>query len=352
MEQQTPPQPRHRPRIHEGGRWTRRPARARRLILATGAAVLVITVGAALHAGAQAGSAASPARPTARTQSTATSQPTAAAAAKRGVVPPAATPTAATPTAVATPQATPPVGIDATAAPSGDINAALDNEINSILNANSQYQIGVALVSLSGGAGQDMVHQYGVQDTFEAGSTAKVLAAAAYYHLVETGGASLDDPMGSFTAGFQIQEMVQDSDNDSWSLVMDAIGHQELSDYAGSIGVTYSPESNTLTPAAMASVLSQLYTGQLLNPADTAELLSYMQDTNYETLIPAAVPPGVTVYHKYGLLDGELHDAGILTKGDNSYALVIYTKSEDLSDLQERTDVIHQLTQAVVNRLF
>jgi beta-lactamase class A len=185
-----------------------------------------------------------------------------------------------------------------------------------------------------------------------AASTAKVLAAAAYYHLVETGAASLDDPLGSYTAGFQLREMIQQSDNDSWSLIMDAVGHEELTEYAASLGVSYDPESNTLTPAEMATILAGVYSGTLLTAGHTAQLLSFMQDTNYETLIPAAVPEGITVFHKYGLLDDELHDAAVLAQGNTAYALVIYTKGQGLSDVPERTDVIHQLTQAVADALF
>ncbi|AXJ11664.1 serine hydrolase [Arthrobacter sp. PM3] len=237
----------------------------------------------------------------------------------------------------------------AAAAPIGD---ALDARINAIIAANSQYQIGVALVDVSAGADPSDVHEYGVRDAFVAASTAKVLAAAAYYHLVETGAASLADPLGAYTAGFQLKAMIQQSDNDSWSLIMDAVGHEELTRYAASLGVSYVPETNTLTPAEMAGILSGVYSGRLLNAEDTAELLSYMQDTNYETLIPAAVPDGITVFHKYGLLDDELHDAGILAKDGKAYALVIYTKGQDLSDVPERTEVIHQLTQAVAGALF
>jgi beta-lactamase class A len=240
-------------------------------------------------------------------------------------------------------------GLEAAALPApGTPNAALDTDINAIIDANSGYQIGVALIDLSDGA----VQEYGVRQAFVAASTAKVLAAAAYYHLVETGGASLDEPLGDWTAGFQLQQMIQDSNNDSWSLIMDAVGHTELSAYAASIGVSYDPDSNTLTPAQMAGILAALYSGELLDPEDTAQLLSYMQDTNYETLIPAAVPAGITVFHKYGLLGGELHDAGILTQGGRSYALAVYTKGEDTGDIPQRTEVIHQLTQAVTDALF
>ena len=294
------------------------------------AAVLAVVLAAGIYSFAQARLTA--ANPTAANPTTTSAAPSAATTAEAG--------------------ASPSASLNQAVPASSAVDAALDARIQAILAANSQYQIGVALVGLSQGAGTADVHEYGVREKFVAASTAKVLAAAAYYHLVETGAASLDDPLGSYTAGFQLREMIQQSDNDSWSLIMDAVGHEELTEYAASLGVSYDPETNTLTPAEMATIVSRLYSGTLLNADHTAELLSYMQDTNYETLIPAAVPDGITVFHKYGLLGGELHDAGILARDGTAYALVIYTKGQDLSDVPERTEVIHQLTQAVADALF
>lgn len=311
--------------------------RVRTVILAAVAAVLALGLASGIYSSAQARTATNLA-----TASAAPSVPTASAA----------------PSAPTTAQASAPAsaGLDAaaqkTSPPAGSIDAALDAKVNAILAANSQYQFGVALVDLSKDAGSADAHEYGVQEKFVAASTAKVLAAAAFYHLVETGDASLEDPMGSYTAGFQLREMIQQSDNDSWSLIMDAVGHEELTEYAASLGVSYEPETNTLTPAEMATIISGVYSGTLLNAGDTAQLLSYMQDTNYETLIPAAVPEGITVFHKYGLLGDELHDAAVLAQGSTAYALVIYTKGQDQSDIPERTEVIHQLTQAVAGSLF
>ena len=298
------------------------------------AAVLAVVLAAGIYSFAQARLTA--ANPTAANPTTTSAAPSAATTAEAG----------------ASPSASLNAAVQASGPASSAVDAALDARIQAILAANSQYQIGVALVGLSQGAGTADVHEYGVREKFVAASTAKVLAAAAYYHLVETGAASLDDPLGSYTAGFQLREMIQQSDNDSWSLIMDAVGHEELTEYAASLGVSYDPETNTLTPAEMATIVSRLYSGTLLNADHTAELLSYMQDTNYETLIPAAVPEGITVFHKYGLLGGELHDAGILARDGTAYALVIYTKGHDLSDVPERTEVIHQLTQAVAGALF
>lgn len=258
-------------------------------------------------------------------------------------VEPAATPAAGTADA-ALPAATP-------AAATG--HPALDAQIDAIIHGHPEYQIGVALLDLSDGAtASQEVNGYGVEEAFVAASTAKVLAAGAYYHLVETGQASLDNPLGAYPAESQLQAMIQQSNNDSWSLIMDAVGHAELTDYAAALGVDYAPTSNTLTAADMARILGALYSGTLLEPGNTAQLLAYMQDTNYETLIPAAVPATITVFHKYGLLGRELHDAAILAHGGRACALVIYTKGDDLSSVPERTEIIRQVTRAVTEAVF
>jgi len=221
-------------------------------------------------------------------------------------------------------------------------------EVRRIVAAHPDYRIGVVVQDTRGGEPQ----VYGDTADYTAASTAKILTAAAYYHLVETGEKSLGTELGSFDAGFQIEAMVNTSSDDSWLLLMNDIGYPELIEYAASIGISYDPEENLLTPAEMALLLKQLYAGQLLNPAHTEELLGYMQDTNDEELIPAAVPEGVTVNHKYGLVEGYVHDAGVLSSGGASYALAIYTWGAEDADSPARIDVIHQLTTAVTGALF
>ena len=231
---------------------------------------------------------------------------------------------------------TPPVSAD----PAG---TTLDAEINGVLAQNTGYQVGIALLNLNSGS----LRQYGLGVPFEAASTAKVLTAVAFYKMVEAGDASLDEPMGAYTAGFQLQEMVQDSDNDSWALLVDAVGQARLVEDMAAIGVSYDVDQNTLSAADMATVLADLYEGKLMNQQHTQQLLSYMQNTNDEDLIPAALPAGITVFHKYGLLAGELHDAAILTTPTRAMVLVIYTKGDDITDVPQRTELIHTITAAV-----
>ncbi len=365
MDDYLPPQPRHEPRSGPGSRHQHRPAkRIRRFIIgacaAAGAAALAVTLVAGLRGVPQADTSATGLIGTGFSASGLSGTGLSASGLSGTGLSAAG-------------EASDGLAGQEEPADAASTDPELAAAINGIIDANGQYQIGVALLELSDGAvqggtvqgstvqdgtGQDgtgqegAVQEYGVEAEFMAASTAKVLAAAAYLNLVETGEASLDDRLGNYRAEIQLQAMIQESNNDSWSLIMDAVGHDELSAYAAAIGVDYHPETNTLTPAAMARILAGLYSGGLLDPEHTAQLLSYMQDTNYESLIPAAVPSGVEVFHKYGLLGGNLHDAAILTGGGAAYALVVYTKGADLSDIPERTAVFHDVARAVVDGLF
>ena len=262
---------------------------------------------------------------------------------------PAADPQAANPAATDPPARDGDVIPARRAAP---VSPQLESRINAVIAAHSAYDVGVAMVDVSEGAIDDTVHEFGVPSGFVAASTGKILAAAAFYHLDETGQASLTDPLGYSTAGAQIRQMVQQSNNESWALILGVLGRQGLTDYAASIGINYDRSINVLTPADMARTLALLYTGRLLNPQNTAQLLSYMQNTNYETLLPAAVPPGVGVFHKYGLLSANLHDAGILVQDGEAFVLVVYTRGRGLSDMESRAVVIREVAGTVAEALF
>ncbi len=211
-----------------------------------------------------------------------------------------------------------------------------------------EHRIGVAIADLADGT----LRSYGDTTEYAAASTAKILTAAAYYHLVETGERELDTPLGSFNAAFQLKAMVNTSSDDSWLLLMRDIGYPELIEYADTLGITYDPEENDLTPQDMALLLQKLASGTLLDADHTAELLGYMQETNDEDLIPAALDPRITVHHKYGVVEGYVHDAALLEADGRSYAVVIYTWGPDDADSADRIDLVHQLTREITGALF
>ncbi len=245
-----------------------------------------------------------------------------------------------------------PLGSDGPAtlptAPVAAAPASLQETITAILDDAGDYRVGVALSDVPGGEART----FGDEDRFFAASTAKIITAAAFYPLVEQGEASLDDALGDYDAAFQLEAMVNNSSNDAWLLLMDAVGYPQLTAYAASLGIDYDPEENLLTAADMALVLRDLSAGELLDEADTAELLGYMQDTNDEALIPAGSRPDIVVQHKYGQVEDDLHDAALLTYQGTTVALVIYTEAVGDGDEAEQTELIHEITQAVEDSLF
>lgn len=235
-----------------------------------------------------------------------------------------------------------------------DTHPQLAKELDSIITANPSVSIGVALIDLDD---NDTSFTYGRITPFTAASTTKILTAASFLHGVEQGSYSLNMPLGISTASWQLQEMVNQSDNDSWSLFLELIGNAQLDAYARQNGLlSFDADSNTISPLDEARLLAKLYQHQLLNTADTSLLLSYMQNTNDETLIPAALPSGAVVYHKYGeLLDTDddgsgnfVHDAAIISYHGQHFVLAIYTDKSDDLDITTRQQIIHNITGDVV----
>lgn len=261
---------------------------------------------------------------------------------------PAAPASPAAPVASESPAATATLAAEPKAQATAAIPGNLQNKIDRILKGAKGYRVGVALTAVAGGE----TRTYGDASAFVAASTAKLITAAAYYHLVETGKATMEQKLGSYSAAFQLMSMINTSNNDSWLLLMNAVGFPDLIQYAASIGITYDPRQNRLTPAEMAVFLKQLHAGELLNPENTRQLLSYMQNTNVEAFIPAATRPDITVHHKYGQVYGNLHDVALLSFHDTTYALVIYTESADSRDQARRIRMIHSLTKTIVEALF
>ncbi len=218
--------------------------------------------------------------------------------------------------------------------------------IASVQKAINEYpsaDIGISMVDIDGGSQTDV----GETAAFTAASTTKVLTAILYMHRVEQGSATLDQTINGSTAQALLQKMINVSDNDAWADLNEFLGKPQMQSYAANLGLTsYDPYENTITPHDEAQLLAKLYRGELITNTHAQLLYTFMQHTSNEDLIPAALPSDATIYHKYGYLGGELHDAAIITYKGHHIALTIYTKGTDLSDYDARTAIFHTITAA------
>lgn len=222
---------------------------------------------------------------------------------------------------------------------------ALGVEIQKVIDANPQLDIGVSIKDLA----TEQSYTYGVDTQFIAASVGKLLTAILYLHNVENGTYTLDDQLGGTTSRALIQKMIGQSDNTSWKLLNDLMGHPALEEYARSIGVTsYDATDNKIKPSDVELILSKLYQRQLLDEDHTRFLLANMQQDQEEVqFIRRYIDPSIGVYHKAGWLSDRAHDTAIVENGDRPYVLVIFTKARYGDyDFQKGQELFSELTTA------
>lgn len=227
----------------------------------------------------------------------------------------------------------------------------LSQKVNAVINENPSLNIAVAVVDINTNTSAN----YGIQDNFAGASTTKVLTAVAYLHDVETGKRTLTEKFSGATAQVHLRRMINQSNNESWEALNTAVGSTRLELYAHEHGISsYKYYGNLMTSSDQALLLSKLYKQEFLNESNTRLLLSFMQNTNNETMIPAVKPSGSTLYHKYGQLEDRLHDSAIIVHNNRPIVLAIYTKggASDGSNYTSRTKLIQSLATTVFSTVY
>ncbi len=220
------------------------------------------------------------------------------------------------------------------ALPPGTVNAdAMAAEINQTITAHPEAQISVSITDLTTSKSYD----YGVNAGYLAASTAKLITATLFLHDVEQGKYTMQTKVNGNTATYELTQMIEVSDNDAWTGFNALLGDSSLQTWADQLGMTsYDVDTNILTSHDLASLLTKLYTKNLLSNSDKQLLLGHMAKANRTEFIVADVPAGVKVYHKAGWLNDRIHDAAIIDDGSHAYVLVVYTKTD--GDYDEATE--------------
>lgn len=203
--------------------------------------------------------------------------------------------------------------------------------LTKIIRSYTPIQSSIAVINIQTGK----IFNVGSNQSFVGASTTKIILAACLLHEVEIGKKNLSIQLGTYPASFQLQQMIQQSNNDAWHELTGYVGLNTLKDYVHTIGIQYNISQNSITTQNEALFLQKLYTEKLLNSQDTQLILSYMQNTNEDDLIAAWVPDNVKIYHKYGWLNNYIHDAAILVYNKTPVILVIYTKGNTTTANQQ-----------------
>jgi beta-lactamase class A len=227
--------------------------------------------------------------------------------------------------------------------------SSLTSDMQSVIADNSDLDISISLTDLQTGKN----YHFGDTSSFTAASLTKLLTATLFLHKVELSQASLSDTIGAGSAGSQLEKLIVDSDNDAWHAFNASLTTDAIQQYAREMGIeSYDSAENVIDSDDVALLLGKLARGQLLNNADTNQLLSYMQRANMRNFLVAGAPDGATAYHKIGYLSDRLHDAGLVKKGDRAFVLVIFSKSRGGYDFGRGANLFQGITGQVSGLFF
>lgn len=221
----------------------------------------------------------------------------------------------------------------------------MGTSIDEILAKYSGMQVSVTVTDLS----NDKSFHYGVDESYVAASTTKVITSIVFLQQVETGEQSLTEFINGESAQSLLQRMIVNSDNDAWKTLNSHLGYDTLQTWGQYMGLnSYDSTANTINTDDLALVLTKLYKGELIDTTNTRQLLAYMKEANRTEYIVNAVPSSVNVYHKAGWLDDRAHDAAIIDDGKHKYVLVIFSKVDGFYDPQIGQLLFKDITDATL----
>lgn len=247
----------------------------------------------------------------------------------------------------ATKSETPPKKITTTksvATPTIEVKPAASKEellshIGNIFIDSDNTEVSVSFYDLKTG------ESFGINDkeAQHAASVTKVLTGAYLLKKVQDKTIGLSDDLGAFTVEFNLKQMVNQSNTEAWEIIDDYLGLDPQQEFGQSLGLrAFNMQLNEMSPSDAVTLFRKLYRGELLNDRYTQKLLSYMQNTETENLITAAIPKEVNVYHKTGLLEGEVHDVAIVEHPKHPFIMAIFTVNKIMPDYDVRAKLIQK----------
>uniref|UniRef100_A0A7C4M023 Serine hydrolase n=1 Tax=candidate division CPR3 bacterium TaxID=2268181 RepID=A0A7C4M023_UNCC3 len=141
--------------------------------------------------------------------------------------------------------------------------------------------------------------------------------------------------------------MMEKSDNTaSYILAQQIIGMDKIQSFIDSLGLTQTSMAENKTSAKdMGILLVKSYKGEITSPALTAEMLNFMEKSDFDDRLPRGLPEGTKIYHKTGDEIGKIHDVGIVDLPGKPYFLGVLTS--DMTDEKKAKDIIATISKIV-----
>ena len=141
--------------------------------------------------------------------------------------------------------------------------------------------------------------------------------------------------------------MMEKSDNTAaYLLASHIVGIKNINTLNASWGLTQTDMiKNTTSNKDTAILLTKMYKGEITSPALTAEMLDFMDKSDFDDRIPRNLPEGTVVYHKTGDQVGKVHDAGIVATAQKPFYIGVFTT--DMTDVEAAKVAIGEIAKVV-----
>jgi beta-lactamase class A len=190
-------------------------------------------------------------------------------------------------------------------------------------------------------------YEYNADRINTGASTTKLFTASAFLAQLEKGAYTYEDKLGVYNTKFQLEQLVNQSNNISWDLFNSLLGKKNVENYAHNLGSnTFDFSENTLKARDITNYLTKLYTNKLHSKETSDYVLSLMQKTNDEAFVPKNTN-AYKLYHKNGQLEGVVNEAVLLVGNNKTLALGIYTDGNDKWEYEKRAELIKGLIQEI-----
>lgn len=199
-------------------------------------------------------------------------------------------------------------------------NSALNQLLASVVGSNPD-KYGVVVKDLKGG--QVSIHN--ANKVFASASYYKLFVAQRVYHMVDKGELRMGDKINGRTVEDCLRVMISVSDNGCGRALGDLVDWEKQNATLKNLGFLNTKlGGNQETSAAdVALLFERLYSGTLLSPSSTEHFLGILKEQKVNNRLPQGLPPGTTIAHKTGDLDGYFHDGGIVYGPKTDFLVVV-----------------------------
>lgn len=144
-----------------------------------------------------------------------------------------------------------------------------------------------------------------------------------------------------YTVSDALEKMIIISDNYAALLLTDHVKYSALKDFLKKNGLTHSQVGEgeavpMTTPEDMVLFFEKLYRNKLANQENTNKMLSLLERTQFNDVIPKYLPEETKIAHKTGSYEFFSNDAGIIYTKKGDYILALFSESDVPRDADDR----------------